>query len=54
MDKHYIVNAVVAAGREAAALILHARAILAECKSGHRDVIIAYDRRVQALLTDKS
>lgn len=53
MDKHQIVNAVVAAGREAAALILHARAILAECKSGHRDVIIAYDRRVQARLAQQ-
>lgn len=51
MDIHAILNTVVAAEREAAALILHAHGILAECKSGRRDVVTEYDRRVQELLT---
>lgn len=41
----------MAAEREAAKLILHAHGVLAECKSGHRDVVTEYDRRVQELLT---
>lgn len=41
------------AEREAAQLMLHARGILAETKSGRRDVVTEYDRRVQALLTDR-
>lgn len=36
--------------REAAELILHAHGILSECKSGRRDVVTEYDRKVQALL----
>ena len=36
--------------RKAAALMLQAHDILAECKSGARDVVTEYDRRVQALL----
>lgn len=42
-----------AAEREAAELMLHARGILAETKSGRRDVVTEYDRRVQALLTER-
>ena len=38
------------AERRAAALILHARNIIAENKSGARDVVTAYDRRVQEQL----
>lgn len=45
-----ILAAIVAAEREAAELVLHAHGILAECKSGHRDVVTEYDRRVQELL----
>ena len=39
-----------AAERAAAELMLRARDILAERKSGRRDVVTEYDRRVQALL----
>ena len=39
--------------RKAAALMLQAHDILAECKSGARDVVTAYDRRVQELLTEE-
>ena len=42
-----------AAEREAAELILHAHGILAETKSGRRDVVTEYDRRVQALLMQR-
>ncbi len=42
-----------AAEREAAELILHAHGILAEMKTGHRDVVTEYDKRVQALLTER-
>lgn len=38
------------AEREAAELMLHARKILAETKTGARDVVTEYDRRVQELL----
>ena len=38
------------AEREAAELIMHAHGILAEMKSGKRDVVTEYDRRVQELL----
>ena len=46
-------DAIEAAEREAAELILHARGILAETKSGKRDVVTEYDRRVQALLVQR-
>ena len=45
-----ILSRIASAEREAAALMLHARGILAETKSGRRDVVTEYDRRVQALL----
>lgn len=45
-----ILSAIVAAEHEAAALIMHAHGIMAEIKTGHRDVVTEYDRRVQALL----
>ena len=51
MNVQDILTSVVAAEREAAALILQAHGILAECKSGHRDVVTEYDRRGQELLT---
>ena len=45
-----VLNAIIAAQREAAALILQAHGVLAETKTGHRDVVTEYDRRVQELL----
>ena len=53
MNTQDILSAIVAAEKEAAALILHAHGILAERKSGRRDVVTEYDRRVQALLTER-
>ena len=44
-----ILSAIVAAEHEAAALIMHAHGIMAEIKTGHRDVVTEYDRRVQTL-----
>mgnify|MGYP004495220323 CR=1 FL=1 len=47
-----ILDAVIRAEREAAELIMHAHGILAEAKTGHRDVVTEYDKRVQALLME--
>ncbi|MBR1456185.1 MAG: inositol monophosphatase [Oscillospiraceae bacterium] len=52
-DAMRICEAIMAAEREAAELILHAHGVLAECKTGHRDVVTEYDRRVQQLLTER-
>ena len=41
---------IVKAQREAAELILHAHGIMTEMKSGHRDLVTDYDKRVQDLL----
>ena len=48
-----ILSAIVSAERAAGERMLHARAILAETKSGRRDVVTAYDREVQALLIER-
>ena len=48
-----ICRAIEAAEREAAALMLGAREVLAENKSSRRDVVTAYDREVQALLMQR-
>ena len=48
-----ILKHIVSAQREAAALMLRAHGILAETKTGRRDVVTEYDRRVQALLMDR-
>lgn len=48
-----ILDAVIRAEREAAELIMHAHGILAEAKTGHRDVVSEYDKRVQALLMER-
>ena len=48
-----VLAAMEAAEREAAGLVMHAHGILAECKSGHRDVVTEYDRRVQAMLVER-
>ena len=55
MNDHYatILSLMLSAEREAAQLMLHAHGILAETKSGRRDVVTAYDRRVQALLMER-
>ena len=45
-----ILERICAAEREAGELILRARDVLAESKSGHRDVVTAYDRQIQDLL----
>lgn len=52
MEQYYeqIRRAVEQAEREAAELVLQAHGILAEAKSGKRDVVTEYDRRVQAFL----
>ena len=49
-DLRRILEQITAAEREAAELILHAHHILSEQKSGRRDVVTEYDRKVQALL----
>jgi myo-inositol-1(or 4)-monophosphatase len=49
-DYEQIRTAVERAEREAAELVLQAHGILAEAKSGKRDVVTEYDRRVQAFL----
>ena len=48
-----VLAAIAAAQREAAELILQAHGVLAETKTGHRDVVTEYDRRVQELLTER-
>lgn len=46
-------DTIQAAEREAAVLMLHAHRILAETKTDRRNVVTAYDRRVQELLTER-
>ena len=53
LSDRQILSLICDAEREAAALILQAHSILAECKSGRRDVVTEYDRRVQALLVER-
>ena len=48
-----ILKHIEAAQREAAELMLQARGILAETKTGRRDVVTEYDRRVQKLLMER-
>lgn len=50
MNDNDILSLLCAAEREAGALILQAHDILAECKTDRRDVVTAYDRKVQELL----
>ena len=52
-DRNRILTLIESAEREAAELILHAHGILAETKSGRRDVVTEYDRRVQAQLMQR-
>ena len=48
-----ILDSILAAQKEAAELIMHARGILAEIKTGHRDVVTEFDKRVQELLIER-
>ena len=50
---HRIYNAILAAEREGAELIMHAHGILTQEKSGHRDVVTEYDKKVQALIVER-
>ncbi len=45
-----VIQQIGAAQKEAAQLILQARGVLSQCKSGQRDLVTQYDRQVQALL----
>ena len=53
MTIHEICDCILSAEREAGELLLQARTILAEEKSCHRDVVTAYDRKVQDLLVQR-
>lgn len=48
-----ILDIMIAAEREAAELVMHAHGIMAEMKTGRRDVVTEYDKRVQALLVER-
>ena len=50
MDTKEIYNAMLSAEREGAKLILHAHDVMTEEKTGHRDIVTAYDKKVQELL----
>ena len=53
LSNREILDLMCAVEREAGELLLHARGVLAECKTGHRDVVTEYDRRVQELLISR-
>ena len=53
MELFEIRDMLAAAEREAAQLILHADHIMAESKTGKRDVVTEYDRKVQLLLEER-
>lgn len=48
-----ILEKITAAQREASELMLHAHGILAEIKTGHRDVVTEFDKKVQELLIER-
>ncbi len=52
-ENREILEKIVAAQREAAELMLHAHGILAEIKTGHRDVVTEFDKKVQELLIER-
>ena len=52
-EKERILAAICAAEKEAGALLLHVHGVLVECKSGHRDIVTEYDRKIQDLLLDR-
>lgn len=53
MNDNDILSLICRAEREAATLILQAHDVLAENKTGRRDVVTAYDKRVQELLIER-
>lgn len=53
MELPEIRDLLIAAEHEAAQLMLHAEHIMAECKTGRRDVVTEYDRKVQLLLEER-
>lgn len=53
MNAEMVCELITAAEREAAKLILEACSILAEEKTGQRDVVTEYDRKVQELLVER-
>lgn len=50
MDYETVLQKMIAAEREAAALIMEAHGVMAETKTSRRDVVTEYDRKVQELL----
>ena len=53
-DNHKgLCDAIIAAEKQAAALMMQAHGVMAEKKTGRRDVVTEYDRRVQALLMEQ-
>ncbi len=52
-DDRQLCAVIEQAERQAAELILQAHGILAETKSGKRDVVTEYDRRVQEFLIER-
>lgn len=53
MDYETVLQKIIAAEREAAALIMEAHGVIAEQKSSRRDVVTEYDRKVQELLMQR-
>ena len=45
-------SAIIAAEKQAAELVMHAHGVMAEKKTGRRDVVTEYDRKVQTLLME--
>ena len=53
MNPNEILNLIKEAEKEGAQLMMHAHNVLSECKSGHRDVVTEYDKKIQALLMER-
>lgn len=53
VDYNAVLQSIIAAEREAAALMMEAHGIMAEQKSSRRDVVTKYDRKVQELLMQR-
>ena len=45
-------SVIIAAEKQAAELVMHAHGVMAEKKTGRRDVVTEYDRKVQTLLME--
>ena len=53
MDKKYILDKIIEAEREAAEMLLHAKRIMTETKTGARDIVTQYDSAIQDLLIER-